>query len=24
MHHRKTRKLTALGQRWKNRTPPPP
>lgn len=23
MHHRTTRKLTALGQRWKNRTPPP-
>lgn len=23
MHHRTTRKLTALGMRWKNRTPPP-
>ena len=23
MHDRRTRKLTALGQRWKNRTPPP-
>ena len=23
MHHKTTRKLTALGLRWKNRTPPP-
>ena len=23
MHDRRTRKLTALGLRWKNRTPPP-
>ena len=23
MHHRLTHKLTALGQRWKNKTPPP-
>ena len=23
MHDRRTRKLTAAGQRWKNRTPPP-
>lgn len=24
MHDRKTRKLTAAGLRWRNRTPPPP
>ena len=23
MHHRITQRLTALGKRWKNRTPPP-
>ena len=24
MHDRATRKLTALGERWRNRVPPPP